>query len=202
MSTTYNFLSNNEEIIKEGKANMQLSIKNVNLGLNKGGTLILTNARLIFIANGFNLGNKYDEINLSEIVTSGKGFNAGIGIGVPIPVIKVTTRDGKTRQFVVARKEKDDWEQKIAQTAAKSKHNTSETIVSQSSNSNSTVCKSCGYSSAKSFKFCPECGANATLVNNCSECGTATVIEHNCPNCGTAYDDGQNFCIECGQALQ
>lgn len=180
MGNTYTFLKGNEQIIKEGKANMQLGIKNVNLGLNKSGKLILTNSRLIFVANGFNLGNKYDEINLSDVVVSGKGFNIGLGIGIPIPVVKVTTKDGKTRQFVVEKKEKADWEEQIAQATKSTVHNGSNVDF---------VCSKCGYHSEKIFKFCPECGSSKE-------------IEHNCPNCGTAYNDGQKFCLECGQALQ
>lgn len=94
----YNFLNANEHVLMEGKAN-----KTVVLGVNKGGKLILTNQRLIF--KGL-LSSKIDEIPLSAISTSSDSFNLLIPSG---NMIKVCTNDGKTHQFLVVGKQKEEW---------------------------------------------------------------------------------------------
>lgn len=94
----YKFLNANEEVLMEGKAN-----KTVFLGVNKGGTLILTNQRLIFKTA---LSSKLDVISLTSISTSTDSFNVLIPSG---NMIKVCTKDGKTHQFLVVGKQKEDW---------------------------------------------------------------------------------------------
>ncbi|MBQ9078951.1 MAG: hypothetical protein IJY29_05205 [Ruminococcus sp.] len=94
----YKFLNANEQVLMEGKAN-----KTVLLGVNKGGTLILTNQRLIFKTA---LSSKLDEIPLGSILNSADSFNVLIPSG---NMIKVCTKDGKTHQFLVVAKQKEDW---------------------------------------------------------------------------------------------
>lgn len=100
---SYNFLNANEQVLMEGKAN-----KTVVLGVNKGGTLILTNQRLIFKTT---LLSKIEEIPLSSISTSADSFNVLIPSG---NMIKVCTTDGKTHQFLVVGKQKEDWKRALS----------------------------------------------------------------------------------------
>jgi hypothetical protein len=99
----YNFLNPNEQILMEGRAN-----KTVILGVNKGGTLILTNQRLIFKTT---LLSKIEDIPLSSISSSDDSFNVLIPSG---NMIKVCTTDGKTHQFLVVGKQKDDWKRALS----------------------------------------------------------------------------------------
>lgn len=98
----YKFLNANEQVLMEGKAN-----KTVFLGVNKGGTLILTNQRLIFKTT---LSSKLDEIPLTSITTSADSFNVLIPSG---NMIKVCTNDGKTHQFLVVGRQKEDWKRAL-----------------------------------------------------------------------------------------
>ncbi len=110
MATNYSFLNPGESILMEGNANMQQV-----LGINKGGKLILTNQRLVFLAHAFNVGSKFDEIPLSSIAMSGNSFN----LFVPTPnMIKVVTTDGSQYQFVVTKKQRDVWVQQICGAAS------------------------------------------------------------------------------------
>ncbi len=99
----YNFLNANEQVVMEGKAN-----KTVFLGVNKGGTLILTNQRLIFKTL---LSSKIDDIPLTSISTSADSFNVLIPSG---NMIKVCTTDGKKHQFLVVGKQKEEWKQALS----------------------------------------------------------------------------------------
>ena len=108
MANDYTFLEQGETILMEGNANKQQF-----LGVNKGGKLILTNKRLVFIAHALNFGSKFDEIPFPTIALTGNILN----IFVPTPnMIKVVTTDGKNHQFVVVGKQKDEWKLKIAET--------------------------------------------------------------------------------------
>lgn len=55
----YSFLGQDEYVIFKDKANKKQFLYCV-----KGGELILTNTRLVFLAHSFNLGLKFDEILL------------------------------------------------------------------------------------------------------------------------------------------
>ena len=99
---TYHFLNANEQVLMEGGAN-----KTIFLGFNKGGMLILTNQRLIFKAT---FSSKIEEIPLASILTSGDSFNLLIPTG---NMIRVCTRDGKTHQFLVVGKQKEDWKRAL-----------------------------------------------------------------------------------------
>ena len=105
--TSYDFLEPDESIVMEGNANMHQL-----LGITKGGTLILTDRRLVFLAHALNFGRKFDEIPFSMIAVSGNELN----ILVPTSnMIKVVTRDGKKYEFIVVRKQKEEWKQKISE---------------------------------------------------------------------------------------
>lgn len=109
MKINYDFLLPGEQIQMEGSANKQQF-----LGVNKGGRLILTDRRLVFIAHAINVGSKFDEIPLSQVAVSGKTLN----IFCPTPnMIQVTTVDGEKHQFVVSGKQKDKWVQVISELA-------------------------------------------------------------------------------------
>lgn len=98
----YKFLNANEQILMEGKAN-----KTVILGINKGGTLILTDQRLIFKPT---FSSKLDEIPITFITVSTDSFNLLIPSG---NMIKVCTRDGNTHQFLVVGKQKENWKRAL-----------------------------------------------------------------------------------------
>lgn len=100
------FLLPDEQILMQGSANKR------QLGglASKGGTLILTNQRLIFKAHIFNIGSSFDEIPLSDIATGENTLN----ILMPTPnMIRVITKDGTNHGFVVTGKQKDEWKEKI-----------------------------------------------------------------------------------------
>lgn len=99
-------LNANEKILMEGKAN-----KIVFLGANKGGTLILTNQRLIFKSV---LSTKIEAIPITSISRSADSLNALIPSG---NMIKVCTTDGKTHQFLVVGKQKEDWKRALTTVA-------------------------------------------------------------------------------------
>lgn len=107
MKVSYDFLCSGEQIVMEGPANKQQF-----LGVNKGGHLILTDRRIVFIAHALNFGSKFDEIPFSTVAFSGNTLN----IFCPTPnMIKVVTQDGKTHQFVVSGKQKGQWTDKISE---------------------------------------------------------------------------------------
>lgn len=82
------------------------------LGMNKGGNLILTDRRLVFLAHSINFGSKFDEILFDDIAFSGNTLN----IFLPVPhMIKVVTKDGKSHEFVVFMKQKQQWKEKISE---------------------------------------------------------------------------------------
>ena len=130
VSDGYDFLDSDEKIIMEGSANKYQTLLsdvanslNISspvidkipvLGMSKGGKLILTDKRIVFLAHALNLGSKYEEIPLSQVSVSGNTLN----IFCPTPsMIKVVTLDGKTHQFVVTGKQKDEWKEKILEYA-------------------------------------------------------------------------------------
>ena len=127
-SNSDDFLDSDEKIIMEGPANKYQTLLsdvanslNISspvidkipvLGMSKGGKLILTNKKLVFFAHTLNLGSKYEEIPFSQIATSGDTLN----IFCPTPsMIKVVTNEGKTHQFVVTGKQKNEWKEKISE---------------------------------------------------------------------------------------
>lgn len=75
----YKFLNANEQVLMEGKANKTVKTT---------------------------FSSKLDEIPLNNIATSADCFNLLIPSG---NMIKVCTNDGKTHQFLVVGKQKEDW---------------------------------------------------------------------------------------------
>lgn len=96
----YDFINNDETIIIEGKAS-----KTIFLGFNSGGSLILTNQRLIF--KGL-FSSKLDEIPISMITFVGDTVN----ILIPSKnMIKIHTKNGEEYQFLVTKEQKELWKQ-------------------------------------------------------------------------------------------
>ncbi len=89
-------LNSNEQIIKQGPANLQKGIETV------GGKLYMTNQRLIFEAHKMNFQGDSTEITLSEIESVEKCWTKFLGF---IPVmpnsLAVYTRSGQEYRFVL-----------------------------------------------------------------------------------------------------
>ena len=90
-------MQDNEVIIKEGKAN------SFNLFLSKGGSLAVTNQRVLWHGHGFNIGGQADVIKLEDIVAYGKCFTISIFmLLLPIPnAFYISTNSGKTYKYTV-----------------------------------------------------------------------------------------------------
>ena len=110
------FLEEGEILLMEGAANKR------QLGglAAKGGTLFLTDRRLVFKTGALNIGAKFDEIKISDIDMTDNHLN----LLMPTPnMIQIITKDGTNHGFVVTGKQKDEWRAKIeevAKNAAKS----------------------------------------------------------------------------------
>lgn len=147
------FLQPDEFVIMQGNANM----KQV-LGITKGGHLVLTNQRLVFVAHAFNVGSKFDEIPFNKITSTNNTLN----ILIPSPnMIEVTTIDGNHYQFVVTGKQKEEWKLKISQCIANynsSYNDTSEQPLPNSSQTSNKFCSKCGTPVSDYIKFCGNCG--------------------------------------------
>lgn len=156
--STYAFLAPGETVLMEGRANMQqLNIPPVD----KGGKLILTNRRLVFIAHAFNFGSKFDEIPLSEIAITGNDFN----LLMPTPnMIRVVMKDGEQYEFVVTGAQKEAWKQKIAEAALAYQSIPVQQAANQSSEIGRVIpteeryCAYCGTPPDEGKNFCIRCG--------------------------------------------
>jgi len=90
-------LKQNEQIIKQGAANLQKGLETV------GGKLYLTNQRLVFEAHKINIQGGITEINLSEIQSSEKCWTKYLGYIPLIPnSLAVYTKEGKEYRFVLS----------------------------------------------------------------------------------------------------
>jgi hypothetical protein len=90
-----------ETILKEGKANR------CGLVVAQGGTLALTNKRLVFVGHGKNIGEGTVSISLDEVLTCGKAFTFSLFVPIPIPnAIKVVLQNGKKFRFTVFGRQK------------------------------------------------------------------------------------------------
>lgn len=182
---TYNWLSQGENIIYETKANKQLNIKGINLPVNKGGKLILTNKHLVFQAHTFNLGTNLDKIPLENITNVEKGFHPL----VPTPnMIKIETRLSEKYMFIVTGKDMEKWLKIISKAMNECSVTPKDDLITSKTTNNEYKCMSCGYVAQRPYKFCPECGA-------------AVNMERRCPGCGVIVEEGQKFCSACGQSL-
>ncbi|MCG5549427.1 GRAM domain-containing protein [Halorhodospira halochloris] len=89
-------LKPNEQIIKQGVANLQKGPETV------GGNLYMTNQRLIFEAHDVNIQGGITEIHLSEIESSEKCWTKLLGI-IPIMPnsLAIYTKSRKEYRFVL-----------------------------------------------------------------------------------------------------
>ena len=93
-------LLDGEQQIRQGKANTSTLIGG------KGGNLILTNQRLIFLSHGLNLTQGGASIELKNIMSVSPAFTVSIFFPIPIPnSIKIRTQDGKVHKFVVTKRQ-------------------------------------------------------------------------------------------------
>lgn len=151
-----NLMKDEREIFK-GTANMQYQKGPASvLGYNKGGHLILTNQRLIFIAHALNIGQKEYYIPLSEISYAQNAFH----ILTPTPnMIKIECNSGEIYKFVVKGKEKETWKNLIIRYALEIKQK-----------------ESAGLKGSVSVKFCTNCGKEIlTNAKFCGNCGTQII---------------------------
>ena len=102
------FLEEGERLVMEGAANKR------QLGglASKGGTLFLTDRRVVFKTGALNIGAKFEEIKLSDIVMTDNHLN----FLMPTPnMIQIVLKDGTNHGFIVTGKQKDEWREKIAE---------------------------------------------------------------------------------------
>lgn len=89
-------LQQNEQLIKNGAANLQKGIETV------GGKLYLTNQRIVFEAHKLNVQGGITEIELSDIQSSEKCWTKFLGIIPLMPnSLAVYTKSGKEYRFVL-----------------------------------------------------------------------------------------------------
>ena len=96
-------LRNNEKMFISGAANKKQKIGS------KGGTLYLTNQRLVFRAHALNFGSKVDDYSLAQIMMNGNTVNlktSNLGISCDMTF---ETKSGANLGFIVSKKQKDDW---------------------------------------------------------------------------------------------
>ena len=97
-------LMQDEKIIKEGKANHSVGITNV------GGTLYLTNTRVIFETNALNFMQKH---HFSLLFKDISGFGKRNTLFIIPNSIFITSNEGKEDKFVVFGRDK--WLKEIAE---------------------------------------------------------------------------------------
>ena len=89
-------LKQNEQIIKQGAANLQKGIETV------GGKLYLTNRRLVFEAHKINIQGGNTEIELPNIHSLEKCWTKFLGFIPMMPnSLAVYTKSGKEYRFVL-----------------------------------------------------------------------------------------------------
>jgi len=187
----------------------------VKTGNTLGGTMHITNKRVIYEAGGINLTSQQrdliDIMPINEITGFSIADNVGLVNLIAIPginkdkAVKIQTVNtanvynvgGKSKEIIELLKnicpkavelEKQGYIDNL-------KGNMLGHKVSNSSNDhqgvNSTsndgnICISCGASNAEGVKFCGECG---------------TKLAMDCPKCGSSISKGQKFCNVCGTSL-
>lgn len=102
-------LRQDEQLLMSGAANKWQTIGS------KGGHLFLTNQRIVFKAHGFNFGSKFDAYELSDIQTQGSTFNIKTTSNLISFNITFYTKAGEQLSFVVTRKQKNEWIEKITE---------------------------------------------------------------------------------------
>ena len=95
-----------EKQIMEGKAN-----KSGWWG-SRGGKLILTNQRLLFVDHGFNIRQGGDEIKLKDIMSVDTAITFLLIMPIPMPTsIKIRTQSGNVSKYIVTKRAK--WVEEI-----------------------------------------------------------------------------------------
>ena len=101
-------LSQGEDILKEGPANLQRGLETV------GGRLCLTNQRLIFEAHNYNFQSGATLIPLSTVTGTRKSWTKLLNLIPLMPnSLAVATNEGKVYNFVLFERQK--WSDAIAQ---------------------------------------------------------------------------------------
>ena len=99
-------LNENENLIKEGAANLQRGLETV------GGKLYVTNHRLLFEPHAINIQSENMEINIVDIKSTEKSWTKFLNI---IPIfpnsLLIHTKDGQSKNFVLFGREQ--WKHKI-----------------------------------------------------------------------------------------
>ena len=99
-------LNSNEKILKSGSANLQKNIETV------GGKIHLTNERIVFESNKFNVQSGMTEIKISNIKSVNYCWTKFLGIIPLMPnSLSVLTKDLKTFQFVLMKR--SEWKDAI-----------------------------------------------------------------------------------------
>jgi hypothetical protein len=95
-----------EKQIMEGKAN-----KSGWYG-SRGGKLILTNQRLLFVDHGFNIRQGGDAISLKDIMSVEPSITFLLVMPIPMPTsIKIRTQSGSVNKYIVTKRKK--WVEEI-----------------------------------------------------------------------------------------
>lgn len=100
-----------EEIVKEGRANLQRGRETV------GGRLYLTDRRLVFEAHKLNLQRAPEEVARDQIASVTKAWTRFLGI-IPLApnTLAVATSDGRDLRFVLTGRE--EWRGLLESAAA------------------------------------------------------------------------------------
>lgn len=100
---------NGETLIYSGVANEWTKY-----GTSKGGMLFLTNQRLVFQAHALNIGSKYSSYEISDIQINEHSANIKVTSNFRISFnITMKMKSGEEISFVVAKKQKNEWVNKI-----------------------------------------------------------------------------------------
>jgi hypothetical protein len=161
-------LKQGEHLILKGLANKWQTFGS------KGGELFLTNQRLVFVAHALNFGSKFDEIPLSSIATSGNSFKFRTTSNLISFNLRIETKSGENIAFVVTRKQKDLWIQKIGEAITEYVLDTvvlSENLADKTDGAKSAVTQI-------KVVDCKSCGAYVVVMGGlakCEYCGRPTV---------------------------
>jgi hypothetical protein len=97
MKTAYlENLAADERVLKQGQANWCRALSS------QGGTLFLTNKKLVFLGHGMNVGQQSIVIELKNIISQTNAFTFNLFCLIPVPnSIKVIANDGRQYKFTV-----------------------------------------------------------------------------------------------------
>jgi len=160
-------LRKDEQLLMTGAANKWQTVGS------KGGHLFLTDQRIVFKAHGLNFGSKMDEYELSEIQTQGNTVDIKTTTNLISFNITFSTKSGEKLSFVVTRKDKNEWIQKIIEAV------TSFTRANISLPENISQEEKDKITSQINVAQCGGCGAFVIITSKtavkCDYCGRPTV---------------------------